>query len=329
MKMKSKLFGFNAKMALAALVVCGAFTSCYEKEEVDATPTPTLPDPAYVITGSVYVKNVDGSQSPKASADVTITKDGKTVTATTDANGFYVVDKGLTAGAYTVTVDIDGFFKASRNVYLQNANAGQTSMGTADFVLIDAESGEIVPPSEEPVPGDANAQLADVNAAAGEELNALVVENATIESEEAVVENGNIVVYATVTLNETVTGQATSVKIPVLDGFVSNVEESTRSISDATLWNKYAAAALGMSYGFTAKTVDYTIAGIAGAKLESFRVKLVMTTETYKFVVNGNEKTGDVTYQGSVFIKPAYDTHDSHDWHGVNPGAGGGSSANN
>ena len=37
MKMKSKLFGLSAKSALYLLAICSAlFTSCYEKEEIDA-----------------------------------------------------------------------------------------------------------------------------------------------------------------------------------------------------------------------------------------------------------------------------------------------------
>lgn len=336
--MKSKLFGLNAKMALAALAVCGAFTSCYEKEEVDTTPAPTLPDPTYVITGSVYVKNADGSQSPKDGATVVIAKGGQqAATATTDANGFYVVDRNLSAGAYTVTVDLDGFFKATRNVYLQNANAGQTSMGTADFVLISVESSEVVPPVEEPtIPGEdvIEDQVNVVNTEAAAALDALEIEDADVKFDEAQVEDGNVTTLATVTLTkEATTGEATTVKIPVLEGFVSDVTDETvvRAISDAALWNKYVAAALGMSSekpGFVASTIDYTIAGVAGTQLESFRVKLVMTTENYKFMVNNKEIAGNVTYQGGIFIQPKYDSHDSHDWHGVNPGAGGGATGN-
>ena len=51
--MKSKLFGFGAKMALAAVAVCGMLTSCYEKEEIDNTGSTQLPDPAYVLYGNV------------------------------------------------------------------------------------------------------------------------------------------------------------------------------------------------------------------------------------------------------------------------------------
>ena len=41
MKMKSKLFGNGAKLALAVLAVCGTlFTSCYEKAEVDQATKP-------------------------------------------------------------------------------------------------------------------------------------------------------------------------------------------------------------------------------------------------------------------------------------------------
>ena len=42
MKMKSKLFGNGAKLALTLLAMCGMFASCYEKDEIDV---PKVTDP--------------------------------------------------------------------------------------------------------------------------------------------------------------------------------------------------------------------------------------------------------------------------------------------
>lgn len=55
MKMKSKFFGFNAKLALALLAVIGlTFTSCYESDKEDVNfPVTPLPDPVYTIVGQV------------------------------------------------------------------------------------------------------------------------------------------------------------------------------------------------------------------------------------------------------------------------------------
>ena len=41
MKVKSKFFSLNAKLALMLVAICGMFASCYEKEEIDV-PTPSI-----------------------------------------------------------------------------------------------------------------------------------------------------------------------------------------------------------------------------------------------------------------------------------------------
>ena len=86
MKMKSKFFGFNVKLALMLVAICGAFASCYEKEEIDV-PAPSTQDPIYLIKGIVTDEST-GDILPSAKVNgVTVGTDGSyTVTATEGTN---------------------------------------------------------------------------------------------------------------------------------------------------------------------------------------------------------------------------------------------------
>ncbi|WP_239059602.1 carboxypeptidase-like regulatory domain-containing protein [Bacteroides sp. 224] len=102
--MKSKLFGFNAKLALALLAISGTmFTSCYESDKEDVyIPKPTeLPEPVYTIAGTV-TDLITGKGI--AEATVTFTATGSTVTTKTDAAGGFSVHENVMATTYSVVV---------------------------------------------------------------------------------------------------------------------------------------------------------------------------------------------------------------------------------
>lgn len=329
--MKSKLFGFNAKMALAALAVCGTFTSCYEKEEVDYVPTPTLPDPEYAVVGSVYGKQADGSQKPLENITVTLTQGANTVTATTDVNGFYMIED-LTSGSCIVSVDAADYLKASRTIYLQSVGKGETSLATADFVLLSVNSSEVVPPvavPEEPNKSEVAIQEEAVKEAAKEALASIEGVNVA-DMTSRVNELGDIEVTVPVTVAGASAGEPTQVKIPVVEGFSSSVVPTyARAIAWEDMWIKAVEAELGMSYGMVSKTITYTIPAVAGLKLDKYELKLVMNSDKFTVKIDETDHEGIVTYQGQVLIKTSYENHGSHgDWHGVTPGAGGGASGN-
>ena len=87
MKMKSKLFGNGAKLALTLLAMCGMFASCYEKDEIDVPkvtdPTATTYQVAGIVTDAESNAVMDG---------VTVTNVTNSKSMTTAADGKYVLE---------------------------------------------------------------------------------------------------------------------------------------------------------------------------------------------------------------------------------------------
>ena len=317
--MKSKLFGFNAKMALAALVVCGAFTSCYEKEEVDATPTPTLPDPVYMIVG-----NLTNNENGTPVGPTTIKIDD--VDVDVDANGYFE-KAGLAAGKHTIVVDVQDFLKATRTVYLQSVDKGQTSLVVADFSLHGASSQVEEPEIDVPATEDeAKAAVELIKEDVVNEFSNAVGEN--LDGEVTVVTDNSgettVTAKASVELEQ---GAALEVSVPSFTGFASTITPAyTRDVTFGQTWLASAEKLLNKKYGLQATTAKVTLGGVAGKTLIGYTIVTKLTNRTLQF--DGVE--GTVTYQEkSTTVEPLFESHDSHDAHGGNPGAGGGSSANN
>ena len=305
MKMKSKLFGLSAKSALYLLAICSAlFTSCYEKEEIDVTPPVVLPDAAYVIVGNVYF-----AKNGEPVANKTVTIDGGTIQ--TDSNGAFIKE-GLTAGQHVVTVDLDGYAKVARTVYLVAVQKGQTSLANVEVVLYDANDVADSQP-EQTTPG---------TPAQAEELKGAVtslVPNAAV----TVDTNGNIVVTKSNSVT-VATGESATVNIKVFTGFNSNITPATtRALTPGEIWLASAPKYLNRTYGMQIKLISYIIPGVSGKTITGFKQKSVLTTETLTF----DGLTGTVIYQGtanSYVIEPVYESHDSHAAHGGSSNAGGG-----
>lgn len=79
MKMKSKFFGFTAKLAMAILAVGTMFTSCYDSENGDVTKPYVAPDPVYLISGTIT-----DVETGAAITDATITVNGTAPTQYSD-----------------------------------------------------------------------------------------------------------------------------------------------------------------------------------------------------------------------------------------------------
>lgn len=130
--MKSKFFGFNAKLALALLAISGTmFTSCYESERDDISAPYTPPAALYTISGTV-TDVVTG----KAIEGATVSFSGAaTASKTTDAGGaYYLITKN--AGAYTIAISKDGYTSKTINVTTAtDLEAGQAATYLANAVL--------------------------------------------------------------------------------------------------------------------------------------------------------------------------------------------------
>jgi len=308
MKMKSKLFGLSAKSALYLLAICSAlFTSCYEKEEIDVTPPVVLPDAAYVIVGNVYF-----AKNGEPVANKTVTIDGGTIQ--TDSNGAFIKE-GLTAGQHVVTVDLDGYAKVARTVYLVAVQKGQTSLANVEVVLYDANDVADSQP-EQTAPGTP-AQAEELKGAVTSLVPGAAV---TVDT------NGNIVVTESNSVN-VATGDNATVNIKVFTGFNSNITPATtKALTPGEIWLASASKYLNRTYGLQVKLISYMIPGVSGKTITGFKQTSVLTTETLTF----NGLTGTVLYQGTAnnyVIEPVYqshDSHDSHDGHGGSSNAGGG-----
>lgn len=316
--MKSKLFGFSAKMALAAVAVCGMFASCYEKEEIDNGGSTQLPEPAYVLYG-----NVTNAQTGEAVANAAVSINGTAVTA--DANGYFVKTDLQGGQAYTVTVDMDGYLKATRTVYMQAVNKGETCIVVADMALYDASSQAVeaevnAPATQEQAKEMMNAAKAQITELLGS-VEGLDAENMTIEVDE----NGNTIVKAVLKLSAAV-GEDLSVGVPSFTGFASTITpdtEFTKAITEAQIWVASAEKVLNKTYGLKLISVEKVLKGKLGQAIIGYNLKITMSNHALQF--SGRE--GLVTYQENVVVDPIYDghdSHDSHDGHGSNPAAGGG-----
>ena len=315
--MKSKFFGINAKMALVALAVCGLFTSCYEKEEID---TPVLADPIYVITGNLV------SASTGEAVNGTVTINGEQLTTT---NGAFSKTTGLEGGkSYVIVANIDGYLEATRTVYLAAIDKGQTSTANADLYLFDASTQVVTPESDAPATEE---QAEEAKTVVKESVTAAFANIPGVDASkiDVVVDaNGNTIVTAPATLDSKST-EPVKVAYYAMEGFASTVTPAdTKALTIGQIWLASAEKLLNKKYGITLAERSTTLSALTGYSITGYKMVYTMINRALSF----NSKDGVVTYQDGLTVIPVYeshDSHDSHDGHGFNPGAGGGSSANN
>ena len=326
--MKSKIFGLGASMALAILAVGTTLTSCYDSENVDII-APDSPDPArYYIAG-----NITDARTGEALNGASVTMDGAAVSV---SGNYFEVEVGADE-AHTFTVDVDGYYTATRTVRTPSIVDGGVSVSNADFALVSLSEEDVIEPDTPRDPDDLD--LADQ-----EEANAVLemhqetilaalndVPGIDMETVQLTVDtDGALRLVAPVGFEAIETAQSLDVTLPYYEGFASTVSQTadglftTRAVTDGEIWNLSAAAALNRNFGLTATTRTATLQGIANAAINGYTFVVYFTTE--KLTFNGH--TGTVTYQGDWYVVPTYDGHDNHDLHSIlhgnHNGAGGG-----
>lgn len=134
MKMKSKFFGLNAKLALAVLAVGTMFTSCYDSENGDVAKPYVAPDAVYSFQG-VVTNNITGEGVEGATIAFTGAVTG---TATTDAWGNYeltVTQNGGVAGTVNMAVSGADFEATTATVEIEKIGNGQSIVYFKNIVV--------------------------------------------------------------------------------------------------------------------------------------------------------------------------------------------------
>lgn len=324
MKMKSKFFGINAKLALATLAVCSTvLTSCYEKEEIDVvTPTP-VPEATYFVAGTIY----DVATNAAISGAITITGAEETASPGTSFKVKAKADANI-----TVTVAKEGYYTASRTVFVGTAAAGTTNIINADIAMTSLSTEVTQPEQEDPIPAPDKeftpTDLTDLGIPhTGDKPVKFIDGEATIFSFEAktlpaVLENKMVSVnYDRVKDGLIITDIAVTSKARA----ISDVDQATRDFLGKAIASKLNTPYLGLKF-ITVRDVA-TIEQEAGKAVIGIDVNTVYNSASLDYVING--KMYKVTYmsaqqQGLSF---AYDTHDSHDSHDGHDGHGGASNA--
>ena len=128
MVMKSRLFGFGAKMALAVLAV-STFASCYDSENGDVSKPYEAPNPVYTVSGTI-TDALTGQVITDAQVTVTDAKG-----AVSFSNGTYAVQVN-TAGTKTVEVSATDYVTESREIVIAELGKGEASTTVANFALM-------------------------------------------------------------------------------------------------------------------------------------------------------------------------------------------------
>lgn len=129
MKMKSKMFGLNAKLALAVLAVGAMFASCYDSENGDVTKPYVAPDPVYTISGTI-TDALTGETIESPTIEISDVKDG---TLTYKMGSYSAQVKS--SGDKTVKVSASGYDAVSRTVTVAPLKNGEASTTVVNIAL--------------------------------------------------------------------------------------------------------------------------------------------------------------------------------------------------
>ena len=320
MKMKSKLFGLGAKMALALLAVGMTVTSCYDSENVDIIQPDQPVAPKYYIAGNITDAETG---DVVANAQVTITKGTETIM---DENVSGAFNKEVTVGtsgdSFVVTVVADGYRDASRTIFFPAMGNGTVTVGNADFALVGVTASDLL--EEDPLQED--------YPVSDEEYTLLKTELENVLPESVVLttdEDGNIVAtYEAEEVTNSAIGEDLEITAPYYSGFASTISQDadnifTKALTDGQIWNASASNVLGLPYGLTLGERSVILPGRPGCSISTWTLTQVFAVEPLSF----GGVVGTVTYQSNWVITFSYESHDGHDWHdnhGSVNGAGGG-----
>ena len=123
MKVKSKFFSLNAKLALMLVAICCMFASCYEKEEIDV-PTPSTTPAKYYVKGIV-------TDATTGAVMTAFTVNGQSFTP---ANGEYSLQLEAT-GVQTITIKADNYITLSKSIDVKALPNGETGTYVVDAAL--------------------------------------------------------------------------------------------------------------------------------------------------------------------------------------------------
>lgn len=316
MKMKSKLFGLGAKMALALLAVGMTVTSCYDSENVDIIQPDQPVAPKYYIAG-----NITDAETGDIVTNATVTIDGDEVTLT---NGAFnkEVSVGDAGASFVVAVVADGYRDVSRTIFFPAMGNGTVTVGNADFALVGVTASDLL--EEDP--------LQDNYPVSDEEYTLLKDELGNVLPESVVLttdEDGNIVAtYAAEEVTNSAIGEDLEITAPYYSGFASTISQDaddifTKALTDGQIWNASASNVLGLPYGLTLGERSVILPGRPGCSISTWTLTQVFAVEPLSF----GGVVGTVTYQSNWVITFSYESHDGHDWHdnhGSVNGAGGG-----
>ena len=311
MKMKSNVFGYSAKLALAVLAVCGTlFTSCYESEELDNTGgggTVKPLDPAkYLVAGSI----TNGSNGAIIT-NATVKVDNAPVTAT---NGTFSVE--AKPGFIKIEVTADGFLDNETMVYVQPAQPGETSVGIADIALFDAGS--------QSTPALVDPETPSLSSADENKVKNLLTVTGDVELEKT--DDGYI---ATENIGVDPTTDDMDVTYEYKEGFeLLGDPIASRAISDKDQFIANVAKIINRSYGLRTVT-GRTHLSSGGNTIIGYKVVITVFVKEYSFSINSKIYTGTACWNRNVKVVPVLDTHDSHDPHGGGNNAGGGDGGSN
>lgn len=338
MKMKSSLFGFNAKIALAVMAICGGlFTSCYEKDDADITPPGK---PSYRIAGTItdYLTEakiagatvVVGTQTFTSGTDGTVTGDITAPTGNSESR--------------TIKISATGYLPIERTATIEKVVDGAIFVLNVSAALLD----ETVPMPDE-IEAIAMA-TGDWDAAKAALTNPLKLDPATKETLNSMSPAGEV------TATDPTPGTVSIPYIPAsnqvsfadyaqnpdkvgyvwYDGFELAADPVvSRAIDTATaiqIFKNGVAFVSGYPAGFNQVVGEFTVPLFGTYSVSGYTGEYKFIANKYEAKIDGKTYTGVAIFQESLMLYPKYfshdthDTHDSHDGHGVsNPNAGGGS----
>lgn len=328
MKMKSNLFGYSAKLALAVLAVCGTmFTSCYESDDADKISLPGFGTPEYYVAGTITDANTGSLLS-----SATVTVDGANVV--TDNATFKQKISSYTDAAIKVVVSANGYFTVTKNVYLNEVKNGGVYIAEASAALMPVDAVVLEPSEADPSPTavkdavDALPALTAVN---------VTVDNVSFGTPTSKEENGIVENTLPATFKNNVSSLPADAQYVVYDGFelIGEVQSDPISRADAnanekTVFLNSVTKKLGKKHGFTQRVGTFTIPAWGNYSAAGFKAIYNMVPRTYKVTIDGKSVSGTVVSQEGVMLYPSYYNHDTHNYHdgtGINPNAGGGSAS--
>lgn len=320
MKMKSKFFGLNAKLALAVLAVGTMFTSCYDSENGDVTQPYQAPDAVYTFTGTVT-----SQLTGKGVANATVTFSGAvTETVKTDATGTYqYTTTDVAAGQTAVNIVVSG--KDFDNTNATVAGFKQIEKGQSiifftnvmvDLNIFEEEGLEFEPSvgvnssSEETITSNpANEDYDEsIDVANNTGVTKVYTWDVTVKKGSKVTEdNDNVYGYNVRALTDDKLKEAVRNRINAILGEVPQAEygeeEKSATISLETGW---AIGSVSIQYGIQTFNFEYEYDGVPGSvKVEKISSVLITPQLVpYEYFHGHSHGHGDEWNAGGGIINP-------------------------